>query len=82
MSGKKRQPTSVSPLAGDRHIRVMPPKVEDPYVQASLAELLARAAELELVGEDEPELTADDPRADLLALVMWAVDAEALKVSD
>ncbi|MEU0111930.1 hypothetical protein ABZ313_42225 [Streptomyces sp. NPDC006251] len=78
----RRIAASVSPLAGDRHIRVMPPAVEDPHVQAALAELLARAAELELVGEDEPELTADDPRAALLDLVLWAVDADALKVSD
>ncbi|MFI1258939.1 hypothetical protein ACH4U6_34905 [Streptomyces netropsis] len=53
-------------------------EVPEPYEQVRLAELLVRAVELELVSDDEPELTAGAARTELLALVSWAVDIEAL----
>jgi hypothetical protein len=54
----------------------------DPSTHLALAELLARAAELQLVGSDETELVPDDARTELLALITWAVDIRALTVSD
>ncbi|QCX82171.1 hypothetical protein C9F11_42955 (plasmid) [Streptomyces sp. YIM 121038] len=70
------------PLAGDRSAALLPAGDPDPVTQAHLADCLVRAVELEIVSSDEPELCAEDPRAELLSLVMWAVDIQALKVSD
>ncbi|MFJ8752303.1 hypothetical protein ACIREO_23650 [Streptomyces sp. NPDC102441] len=70
------------PLAGDRSAALLPSEDPDPVTQAQLADCLVRAVELELVSGDEPELSADDPRAELLSLVMWAVDIQALTISD
>ncbi|MFC5149002.1 hypothetical protein [Streptomyces aureoversilis] len=50
----------------------------DPYEQVRLAELLVRAVELDLVSAEEPELTDGAARTELLALVSWAVDIQAL----
>jgi hypothetical protein len=70
------------PLAGDRAAALLPSGGPDPATQAQLADCLVRAVELEIVSRDEPELSSDDPRAELLSLVMWAVDIQALKISD
>jgi hypothetical protein len=73
---------SLLPLAGDRSAALLPAGDPDPATQAQLADCLVRAVELEIVSSDEPELCADDPRAELLSLVMWAVDIQALTISD
>jgi hypothetical protein len=73
---------SLAPLAGDPQVPLLSAEEGDPVLQVELADLLAHAAELELVSRDEPELTDGEARTDLLALVMWAVDIQALKVSD
>ncbi|MHC3392485.1 hypothetical protein [Streptomyces sp. A 4/2] len=73
---------SLAPLAGDPQVPLIGTEAPDPLLQFELADLLAHAAELELVSQDEPELTDGDARTELLALVMWAVDIQALKVSD
>ncbi|GHG22823.1 hypothetical protein ACFFSH_28850 [Streptomyces filamentosus] len=70
------------PLAGDRTAALLPSGGPDPATQAQLADCLVRAVELEIVSRDEPELSSDDPRAELLSLVVWAVDIQALKISD
>ncbi|MFZ3491645.1 hypothetical protein ACODT5_00130 [Streptomyces sp. 5.8] len=73
---------SLLPLAGDRSAALMPTPEPDPVTQVALADCLVRAVELEIVSSDEPELCAGDPRAELLSLVMWAVDIQALTISD
>ena len=73
---------SLEPVAGAPQAVLLPADAPDPALQVELADLLARAAELELVGADEPELDDGDARAELLALVMWAVDIQALKITD
>ncbi|MEU6405430.1 hypothetical protein [Streptomyces sp. NPDC046985] len=73
---------SLAPLAGDPQVPLLGADGDDPLLQVELADLLAHAAELELVSSEEPELTDGEARTELLALVMWAVDMGALKVSD
>ncbi|MER6118017.1 MULTISPECIES: hypothetical protein [unclassified Streptomyces] len=73
---------SLAPLAGDPQVPLIGTESPDPLLQFELADLLAHAAELELVSQDEPELTDGEARTELLALVMWAVEIQALKVSD
>jgi hypothetical protein len=73
---------SLEPLVGDPNVLWVQQESPDPQEIAELAELLARAAELEIVRSDEPALTQGEARADLLDLVMWAVDIKALKPSD
>ncbi|MEU8763457.1 hypothetical protein [Streptomyces sp. NPDC048659] len=73
---------SLAPLTGDPQVPLIGTESPDPLLQFELADLLAHAAELELVSQDEPELTDGEARTELLALVMWAVDIQALKVSD
>ncbi|MBV9022737.1 MAG: hypothetical protein JO362_02750 [Streptomycetaceae bacterium] len=73
---------SLEPLAGDPNVFWVKQETSDPQVLAELAELLVRAAELEIVPRDEPELAQGEARAALLDLVMWAVDVEVLKPCD
>jgi hypothetical protein len=73
---------ALEPLAGDPNVLWVTHDSQDPQTVAELAELLARAAELEIVRRDEPELAEGEARAELLDLVMWAVDTSALKASD
>ncbi|MEU2514715.1 hypothetical protein [Streptomyces syringium] len=78
--GKLRDAASdMAPLADEPMASVLAlGEAPDPYEQVRLTELLVRAIELELVSEDEPELTAGAARTELLALVSWAVDIQAL----
>ncbi|MFF2378422.1 hypothetical protein ACFVUW_28935 [Streptomyces xiamenensis] len=78
----RRIARSLRPLAGDPQVPLLSGEGSDPLLQVELADLLAHAAELELVGWDEPELTRDEARTELLALIMWAVDIQALRLSD
>ncbi|MCX5216189.1 hypothetical protein OG689_44445 [Kitasatospora sp. NBC_00240] len=78
----RRIADSVEPIADARPAVLLASQAPDPHVQASLAELLVRAAELELVQADEPELMQGAARTELLALVTWAVDIQALSASD
>ncbi|MCM2430882.1 hypothetical protein [Streptomyces sp. RKAG337] len=73
---------SLEPLAGDPQVALLQTETPDPYLQVELADLLARAAELELVSHDEPELSEGESRTDLIALIIWAVEIKALKVSE
>ncbi|MEU9255736.1 hypothetical protein AB0D66_28295 [Streptomyces sp. NPDC048270] len=73
----------LAPLASDPQLPLVGTNsAADPELQAELADLLAHAAELELVSQDEDELTVGEGRTDLLGLVMWAVDVRSLKVID
>ncbi|NUU20912.1 MAG: hypothetical protein HOV68_05260 [Streptomycetaceae bacterium] len=51
---------------------------EDSYIQKVLTDLLIRATALELVGRDEPHLVHGDARADLVTLIVYAIDIGAL----
>lgn len=73
---------ALEPLVGDPNVLWVTHHSQDPQAVAELAELLARVSELEIVRRDEPELAEGEARAELLDLVMWAVDASALKASD
>lgn len=77
----RRIARSLAPLAGDPQVPLLSTEGADPSLQIELADLLAHAAELELVSRDEPELNEGEARTELLALVRWAVDIQALNVS-
>ncbi|RLU82064.1 hypothetical protein CTZ27_31445 [Streptomyces griseocarneus] len=74
----------VVPLAAaERHTRythIVSSEVPDiSHDRVELADLLMRAAELELIDADEPVLTRHEARAEILDLLLWAVEIEAIK---
>jgi hypothetical protein len=77
----RRITRSLVPIAGEPQASLIPSEAPAPCLQAELADLLARAAELKLISHDEPELDEGEARAELLALVVWAVEARILKVA-
>ncbi|MFD7900524.1 hypothetical protein [Streptomyces sp. NPDC059743] len=52
---------------------------ETPHDTVELADLLLRAAQLELVDADEPALARHEARTEVLELLLWAVEIGALK---
>ncbi|MFE3559865.1 hypothetical protein ACFXKW_34160 [Streptomyces sp. NPDC059193] len=55
---------------------------ESPHDTAELADLLMRAAQMELVEVDEPTLSRHEARTEVLDLLLWAVEIKALKERD
>ncbi|WP_439681471.1 hypothetical protein [Embleya sp. MST-111070] len=79
----RRLAASVAPVSGFRDRALVRADTSSaPHTQLALAELLARAAELELVGADEGELIEGSARTELLSLMTWAIEVGALTVSD
>lgn len=76
---------SIVPLAiAERHSRythiVASEDPDTPHRTIELADLLMRAAQMELVDTDEPALARHETRTEVLDLLLWAVDVGALKV--
>ncbi|WP_055532789.1 hypothetical protein [Streptomyces graminilatus] len=76
---------TVAPLAeAEDHARfahvVASEDPDTPHDTAELADLLLRAAQLELVDADEPALCRHEARTEVLDLLLWAVEIGALKV--
>ncbi|MEU5137033.1 hypothetical protein [Streptomyces californicus] len=74
----------VAPLASaERHARyahvVASEDPETPHRTVELADLLVRAAQMELVDADEPALSLHEARTEVLDLLLWSVEAGALK---
>lgn len=75
---------SVAPLAtAEGHARyahvVSSEEPDTPHRTVELADLLMRAAQMELVDADEPALSRHEARTEVLDLLLWAVEVEALK---
>lgn len=74
----------VAPLAAaERHTRyahvVSSEDPDTPHDTVELADLLMRAVQMELVEIEEPALTRHEARAEVLDLLLWAVEIGALK---
>jgi hypothetical protein len=74
----------VAPLAAaECHTRyahvVSSEEPETPHGVVELADLLMRAAQMELVDADEPALSRHEARTEALDLLLWAVEVGALK---
>lgn len=77
----------VAPLAASeshtRYAHVVSSEDPDtPHDTVELADLLMRAAQLELVDADEPALCRHEARTEVLDLLLWAVQAGALKEAE
>ncbi|MFB8291287.1 hypothetical protein [Kitasatospora purpeofusca] len=60
-------------------LRPVDPEADQPEQVALLADLLARATHLQLLAEDENLADAGpDPRTELIDLLVWAVEADAI----
>ncbi|MEU0668608.1 hypothetical protein ABZ508_10535 [Streptomyces lavendulocolor] len=74
----------VAPLAAaEHHTRythvVSSEDPDTPHRTVELADLLMRAAQMELVDVDEPALSRHETRTEVLDLLLWAVEVGALK---
>lgn len=74
----------VAPLAeAESHTRyahvVASEDPDTPHHTVELADLLVRAAQMELVDVDEPALSRHETRTEVLDLLLWAVEVGALK---
>ncbi|MFD8416558.1 hypothetical protein ACFV2Q_33255 [Streptomyces sp. NPDC059650] len=74
----------VAPLAAaECHARyahvVASEEPDTPHGTVELADLLMRAAQMELVDADEPALSRHEARTEVLDLLLWAVEVGALK---
>jgi hypothetical protein len=77
----------VAPLAAaESHTRythvVSGTDPDTPHDTVELADLLMRAAQMELIDADEPALHRNEARTEVLDLLLWAVQAGALKETE
>ncbi|WP_424892390.1 hypothetical protein [Streptomyces sp. XH2] len=77
----------VAPLAAaESHTRyahvVSSEDPDTPHDTVELADLLMRAAQMELVDADEPALSRHEARTEVLDLLLWAVEIGALKETE